>query len=61
MTEVVISQLWIFPCFADVHWYPAAICEKFSPAMVTFDRALVFIGGDRRAYGKTSGYADAAS
>src|SRR5438034_134703 len=60
MTEVVIGQLWIFPSFADVHWHPASIGKKFRPAMVAVDRSLIFIGRNRSAYGKTSGYADAA-
>src|SRR6266498_3028014 len=60
MTEVVISQLWIFPRFADIHRHPASIREKFSPAMVAVNRALIFVGWNGGADGKTSGYADAA-
>src|SRR6266545_7449923 len=59
MTEVVISQLWIFPRFADIHRHPVSIGEKFGPAMVTFDRAFVFIGGNRRANRKARRYSDA--
>src|SRR6266566_3689793 len=60
VAEVVVGQLWIFPRFTDIHRHPASICEKFSPAMITLDRPLVFIGRNRRAYGKTSGDTDAA-
>src|SRR6266700_3787786 len=60
MTEIVIRQLWIFPRFTDIHRHPASICVKFRPAMVAFDRALILVGWNRRANGKTRVYSDAA-
>src|SRR5437899_9202691 len=60
MPEVVISQLWILPRFADIHRYPASVCQKFRPAMIALDRALVLIGRNCRANGKARGYSDAA-
>src|SRR5207248_10487662 len=60
MAEVVIGQLWIFPRFTDIHWHPASISQKFGPAMVALNRALVFVGGNRSADRKTRRYADTA-
>ena len=60
MAEIVVCQLWILPCLADIHRHPASICEKFGPAMIAVDRPLVLVRGNSRAYGKTSWYPDAA-
>src|SRR5438132_1529263 len=60
VAEVVVGQRWIFPRFTDIHRHPASICEKFRPAMVAFDRALILVGWNRRANGKTRRYSDAA-
>jgi len=60
MAEVIISQLWIFPRFADIHRYPASIGEKFGPAVVALDRALFFIGWNRRTNGEARRYSNAA-
>src|SRR6266496_2243989 len=60
MTEVVIGQLRIFPRFADVHRHPTSVGEKFGPAMVAVDRALVLIGWNRSANSETRWYANAA-
>src|SRR6266481_5475635 len=60
MPEVVISQLWILPRFADIHRYPTSIREKFRPAMIALDRALVLVGRNGGANGETSRYPDAA-
>jgi hypothetical protein len=32
MPEIVICQLWILPCFADINGNPATIRQKFRPA-----------------------------
>src|SRR6266404_5662212 len=53
MTKVVIGQLWIFPRFTDVNGYPASVGEKFGPAMVTLNRALILVGGNCRTDRKT--------
>src|SRR5207249_8555084 len=60
MAEIVVCQLWVLPCLADIHRHPASICEKFGPAMIAVDRPFVFVRGNSRAYGKTSWYPDAA-
>src|SRR6266513_4143253 len=60
MTEVVVGQLRVLPCFTNIHWHPASISEKFGPAMVALNRALVLVGGNCIAYRKTRRYADAA-
>src|SRR5205807_2977558 len=60
MPEIVIRQLWILPCFADINGNPATICQELSPAMVAVDRALVFVSGNSSADGKARRDADAA-
>src|SRR5207248_9362179 len=60
VAEVVIGQLWIFPRFADIHRHPTSVCEKFCPAMIAVDRALVLIGWNRSANRETRWYANAA-
>src|SRR6266480_6758127 len=60
MTEIIIGQLGILPRFTNIHWHPASISEKFGPAMVALNRALVLVGGNRGTDRKTRRYADAA-
>src|SRR5262245_25685903 len=60
MTEVIIGQLWVFPRFTDVDRHPLTVCEKFGPAMIALDLALVLIGWNGRADGETRGYVDAS-
>src|SRR6266567_4224668 len=60
MAEVVISQLWVFPSFADVHRHPAPIGKKFGPTMVAVDRSFILVGGNCRADRKAGGYAYAS-
>src|SRR6266487_385684 len=60
MTEVVVGQLRVLPCFTNIHGHPASISEKFGPAMVALNRALVLVGRNCSADRKTRRYADAA-
>src|SRR5437763_14170010 len=60
MSEVIIRKLGFFPRFADIHRHPASVCEKFGPAMIAVDRALVLIGWNRSANRETRWYANAA-
>src|SRR5438034_10755809 len=60
MAEVVISELGSLPRFTDVHRHPTSVCKKFRPTMVAFNCALVFVGGNRSADGKTRRNADTA-
>src|SRR6266550_7194799 len=60
MTKIVISQLWVLPRFTDIHRNPLTVCEKFGPAMVTFDLPLILVGRNGRPDGKTSRYVDAS-
>src|SRR6266404_93118 len=60
MAKVIIGELRISPRFTDIHRHPPSIRQKFSPAMVAVDRAFLFVSGNGRANGETSGYADAA-
>src|SRR5438034_2490783 len=60
MAKVIISELWIFPCLADIHRHPAPVCQKFRPAMVAFDGAFVPVGWNGSANGKTRRNTNAA-
>src|SRR5438105_2579307 len=60
VAEIVIGQLWILPRFTDIHRHPTSVCEKFGPAMVAVDRALVLIRWNRSANSETRWYANAA-
>src|SRR5947207_8353084 len=58
MTKVVISQLWIFPSFANINRYPLTIREKIGPAMIALDLTLILVGWNGRADGETRGNVD---
>src|SRR5881392_3502848 len=60
MTKIIISQLWVLPRFTDVYRHPLAVRKKFGPAMITLDLALILVGWNGRADGKTRGYVDAS-
>src|SRR6266576_6638354 len=60
MTKIVISQLRVLPRFTDVYWYPTIVCEKFGPAMIALDLALILVSWNGRADGKTRRYVDAS-
>src|SRR5438477_6320709 len=60
MTKIIISQLWVLPRLTDVYRHPLAVREKFGPAMITLDLALILVGWNGRADGKTRGYVDAS-
>ena len=60
VAEVVIGQFWIFPRFADIHRDPSSVGEKFGPAMIAVDRALVLIDWNRGANSETRWYANTA-
>src|SRR5947209_4546247 len=44
MTKIIISELWVLPRFTDVYRHPLTVREKFSPAMVALDCALILVG-----------------
>src|SRR4029453_11260225 len=46
VTEIIVGQLWMLPCFADIDRNPAPIGEEFRPTMVAFDCAFAFVRGD---------------
>src|SRR6266436_9592530 len=60
MTKIVISQLRVLPRFTDIHRNPLTVCEKFSPAMIPLDLALILVSWNGRADGETRGYVDAS-
>src|SRR5882724_1364183 len=60
MTKIIISQLWVLPRFADVYRHPLTVCEKFGPAMVALDLALILVDWNGGADGETCGYVDAS-
>src|SRR5262245_58322872 len=60
MTKVIISQLRVLPCFADVYRHPLTVCEKFGPAMIAVDLTCILVHWNRRADGETRGYVDAS-
>ncbi len=60
MTKIIISQLRVLPRFTDIHRNPLTVCEKFGPAMVALDLALILVGWNGRADGETRGYVDAS-
>jgi len=55
MTEIVISEFWVLPRFTDVYWYPTIVCEKFGPAMIALDLALILVSWNGRTDGETRG------
>src|SRR5436190_2380425 len=60
MTKIVISELWVLPRFTNVHRHPLTVCEKFGPAMIPLDLALILVSWNGRADGETRGYVDAS-
>src|SRR5438046_6297920 len=60
MTKIIISELWVLPRFTDVYWHPLTVCEKFGPAMIPLDLALILVSWNGRADGETRGYVDAS-
>src|SRR5947207_9994845 len=60
MAKIIISELRIFPCFADIHRYPASVGQEFCPAMISLDGAFVLVGWDGSADGETRRDTDAA-
>src|SRR5438067_12334393 len=60
MPEIVIRQLWIFPCFADINGNPPTICQEFGPTMIAIDRAFVFFSRNGCTDRKAGRDADAA-
>ena len=60
MTKIIIGELWVLPRFTNVHRHPLTVREKFSPAMIALDLALILVGWNGRADGETRGYADAS-
>src|SRR6266566_1861630 len=60
MTKIVISELWVLPRFTDVYWYPTIVCEKFGPAMIALDLALILVSWNGRADDETRGYVNAS-
>src|SRR5215831_7215773 len=60
MTKIVLSELWILPRFTDVYRHPLPVREKFGPAMITLDLALVLVGWNSRADGETRRDVDAS-
>ena len=60
MTKIIISQLRVLPRFTDIYRHPLIVREKFGPAMVAFDLALILVGWNGRADGETRGYVDAS-
>src|SRR5438874_2899681 len=60
MTKIIISQLWILPCFTDVYRHPLTVCEKFCPTMITLNLTLVLVGWNGRTDSETRGYVDAS-
>src|SRR4029078_5092618 len=49
MTKIIICELRILPCFADIHRNPLIVREEFGPAMVALDLALLFVRWNGRA------------
>ena len=60
MTKIIIGQLRVLPRFTDIHRNPLTVREKFGPAMVALDLALILVGWNGRADGETGGYVDAS-
>ena len=60
MTKIIISQLRVLPRFTDIHRHPLTVREKFGPAMIALDLALILVGWNGRADGETRGYVDAS-
>src|SRR6188472_1581049 len=60
MAKIIIGQLRVFPRFTDIHRNPLIVREKFGPAMVALDLALLLVGWNGRADGETRGYIDAS-
>src|SRR5882724_12210305 len=44
VTKIIISELWVLPRFTDVYRHPLTVCEKFGPAMISLDLALILVG-----------------
>src|SRR4029077_17141263 len=59
MTKIIIRQLRVLPRFTNIHRNPLTVREKFGPAMVALDLALLLVGWNSRADGETRGYVDA--
>src|SRR5215831_19412619 len=49
VTEIVIGQLRVLPRFTDVYRNPLTVSEKFGPAMIALDLALVLVRWNCRA------------
>jgi hypothetical protein len=45
MTKIIISQLRVLPRFTDVYRHPLTVREKFGPAMIALDLALILVAG----------------
>ena len=60
MTKIIIRQFRVLPRFTDIHRNPLIVREKFGPAMVALDLALLLVGWNSRADGETRGYVDAS-
>src|SRR5213592_1033707 len=59
MAEIVGRQRWVLPSFTDIDRYPAAVGEKFRPAMISFNCAFVLVRRNGGANGKARGDTDA--
>src|SRR6516164_6024993 len=60
MAKIIIRQLRVLPRFTDIHRHPLTVGEKFGPAMIALDLALILVGWDGRADGETRRYVDAS-
>src|SRR5438552_3356364 len=60
MTRIRISELWVLPRFTDVYRHPLTAREKFGPAMIALDLALILVSWNGRADGETRRYVDAS-
>ena len=60
MTKIIIRQFRVLPRFTDVYRHPLIVREKFGPAMVALNLALIFVGWNGRADGETRGYVEAS-
>src|SRR4029077_10918393 len=59
MTKIIIRELWVLPRFTDIHRNPLTVREKFGPAMIALDLAIILVGWNGRADCETRGYVDA--
>ena len=58
MAEIIISQGWRFPSFADVDRNPFSIGSEFRPAMIAINDAGIFVRRDGKPDRETGWDAD---